>query len=82
MGEAGAEAILPIDRLQGYIEGAIEKSAQTVDLRYLANSIEDLASRPIDLNINGRAFAQATAGDTDSVGGMRTNLMSRGLALA
>ena len=82
VGEAGAEAILPIDRLQGYIEGAIEKSAQTVDLRYLANAIEDLASRPIDLNINGRAFAQATAGDTDSVGGMRTSLMNRGLALA
>ncbi len=80
-GEAGAEAILPIDRLQGYITGAIEKSMNVVNLDTLAAAVEDLANRPVELNINGRQFAIATAGDTDSVNGIRTRLTERGLAL-
>lgn len=80
-GEAGAEAILPIDRLQGYIAGAIEKSMNVVNLEALAASIEDLANRPVELNINGRQFATATAGDTDNVGGLRSRLKERGLIL-
>ena len=80
-GEAGAEAILPIDRLQGYISNAIDKSVQSVDLNYLAAAIEDLANRPIEMNINGRRFATATAGDTDNVNGLRNTFKSRGLVL-
>lgn len=81
VGEAGAEAVLPIDRLQGYITGAIEKSMQTANIQTLATAIEDLASRPIAIGINGREFAMATANDTDSLNGMRTKLQSRGLIL-
>lgn len=77
----GGEAVLPIDKLQGYISGAIERSAQTVNLQALADSIEELANRPISMNINGRHFAQATAGDSDSVNGMRSRLLDRGLVL-
>lgn len=80
-GEAGPEAILPIDRLEGYIQGAIEKTVQTADLSSLAASIEALASRPIEMNINGRNVATATAGDTDSVNGLRSSFKSRGLIL-
>lgn len=80
-GEAGAEAILPIDRLEGYISNAIEKSSNNANLLALADSINRLASRPIEMNINGRQFALATAGDGDSVNGLRSSFKSRGLAL-
>lgn len=80
-GEAGPEAILPIDRLQGYITSAIDKTMQRNDLQSLVNAVEDLASRAIELNINGRQFAVATAADTDSVSGNRYALTKRGLAL-
>ena len=81
VGEAGAEAVLPIDRLQGYVTEAILRSTPQQDLTPLVNAIEDLANRPIDMSINGRHFATATAGDTDSVNGVRTRLTERGLAL-
>lgn len=81
VGEAGAEAILPIDRLQGYIAGAIEKSSQVVNLQSLADAIEDLANRPVALNINGKQFALATASSTDSVSGMRSRFVDRGIIL-
>ena len=80
-GEAGAEAILPIDRLQGYIENAIDKTMKTDNLNALASAIEDLASRPIRLIVNGREFAHATASDSDSVNGLRSSLKGRGLII-
>lgn len=80
-GEAGPEAIVPIDRLEGYISGAIEKAQNVVNLQSLVNAIEDLASRPISLNVNGREVALATAGDFDSVNGLRTTFSGRGLVL-
>jgi len=80
-GEAGPEAILPIDRLEGYIAGAIEKTMNVVNLDSLAAAVEELASRPVQLNINGRQFALATAGDGDSVNGLRSTFKSRGLVL-
>ena len=81
VGEAGAEAVLPIDRLQGYVTEAILRSTPQQDLTPLVNAIEELAGRPIGININGRQFAQATAGDSDSVNGIRSRLTERGLAL-
>lgn len=81
VGEAGAEAVLPIDRLEGYIAGAIEKTMKVADVQALADAIEDLASRPIMLNVNGRNFATATANDTDNVNGLRSTFKSRGLVL-
>ena len=80
-GEAGAEAIIPIDKLQTYIMGAVDRTMRGANLHALAEAVEDLANRPIKLNINGREFALATAGDTDSVGGLRNVFKSRGLAV-
>jgi phage-related protein len=80
-GEAGAEAILPIDKLEGYISDVVEKSVTVVNLQALADSIEELASRPIEMNINGRQFAMATASDGDNVNGLRSTFKSRGLAI-
>lgn len=80
-GEAGKEAIAPIDTLQSYISDAVEKATSVVNLEALADAIEDIANRPVQLNINGRRFAYATAGDTDMVGGQRTSLQNRGLIM-
>jgi hypothetical protein len=44
-------------------------------------AIEELAGRPIHFNLNGRKFAQATAGDADNVNGLRNALTDRGLVL-
>ncbi len=81
VGEAGAEAVLPIEKLENYISGAIERAQSVVNLNSLAYAIEDLANRPVELNINGRRFAVATASDNDGVNGLRSSFMSRGLVL-
>lgn len=80
-GEAGTEAIIPIDKLETYIISAIDKTMQIVNLQSLVYAIEALANRAIQLNINGQRFAEATAVDTDTVSGGRMELSKRGLAL-
>ena len=80
-GEAGYEAILPIEKLRGYIADTVEKSMNVVNLDKLAAAVEDLANRPAVMNVNGRKFAELTAGDSDRVGGVRTSYQNRGLIL-
>ena len=77
----GGEAVLPIDRLRGYVADAVQMSAPQQDLRPLVDAIEELASRPIEFGINGRRFARVTARDTDSENGLRNALTDRGLVL-
>lgn len=81
-GEAGPEAVIPIDKLQSYIDTSVERAMQAVNIQALAVAIEDLANRPVQLNVNGRQFAVATASDTDRVNGNRLALTRRGLALS
>lgn len=69
--------VLPSAR--AFLDTAIEKTVNVVNFESLAAAIEDLANRPVQMNINGREFAYATASDTDSVGGMRNAFVSRGL---
>lgn len=80
-GEAGPEAIIPIDKLENYIASAVNRTASVMNMNALADAIEELASRPIELKINDRKFAVATAGATDSVNGLRNSFSSRGLIL-
>ncbi len=79
-GEAGPEAVAPIDVLQEYVAQAVEQ-AMDASLRHLASSIDAMSRRPIVLQINGRRFAAATAGDTDDALGTRQALLERGLCL-
>lgn len=81
VGEAGAEAVLPINKLEGYIANAIEKTQNVVNLDRMAAAIEDLANRPNIFRINDRDIALATASASDSVSGLRSSFKSRGLAL-
>jgi phage-related minor tail protein len=81
VGEAGAEAVLPIDRLEGYISNAIEKAQTIVNLDSVAEAIKDLANRPNVFRVGDRDIAIATASANDSVNGLRSTLKGRGLAL-
>lgn len=80
-GEAGPEAIIPIEKLQSYIGAAIDRTYQAINMQALVAAVEDLANRPIELSVNGKRFAVATATDRDSVDGNRLALARRGLAL-
>ncbi len=80
-GEAGSEMIGGTNTIMTMIQSAVDRSVRAYDIQSLTNAIEDLANRPIELSINGRQFALATAGDTDSVSGFRAKLAERGLSL-
>lgn len=80
-GEAGSEMIGGTNTVMQMIQNAVDKSMQAMNLSTLAAAIEDLANRPIELDINGRQFALATAGDSDRVNGMRNRIIERGVLL-
>lgn len=52
-----------------------------LNLDRMAAAIEKLASRAIEIDIDGMRIARATAGASDNVSGNRLNLKNRGLAL-
>lgn len=63
------------------IAEAVERGMRALNINAIAAAVEELASRPIELNINGRQFALATAGDSDRVNGLRNRIMERGVLL-
>ena len=81
-GEAGKEAVLPIDRLQGYIDVAFQRNMSNDGYGELIDAVKELASRDTVLNVNGKEFARATAADSDRVNGSRQLLKKRGVSLA
>lgn len=80
-GEAGSEMIGGTNTIMRMIQGAVDRSVRANDMQSLINAVSDLANRPIEMNINGRQFALATASDSDSVNGLRNTFTSRGLVL-
>lgn len=79
-GEAGPEAIAPIDVLRSYIQDAVD--SRLGGMGDLVDAIEALADRVISIEIDGRQLALATASDSDRVNGSRQNLVKRGVSLA
>jgi phage-related minor tail protein len=75
------EFVAPESKLSDAVESAVDRAMAAFNVQTLAAAIEDIANRPIVMNINGRQFALATAGDADSVNGLRTVFQERGLAL-
>ena len=77
-GEGGLMAVKPGSNpsLINLISQIVEKSVTVVNLQALADQIEALANRPIEMNINGKHFAAS-----DSVNGLRSTFVSRGLAI-
>lgn len=79
-GEAGPEAIAPIDKLQAYVQDAVD--SRLGGLGDLVSAIERLADREISIEISGREVARTTAADADRVNGSRQRLVNRGVSLA
>lgn len=80
-GEAGSEMIGGVSTVMRMIQSAVDRSVQSMNIGALAAAVEDLANRPIELDINGRQFALATAGDSDRVNGVRNRMVERGVLL-
>lgn len=81
---SGAGGSLSYDvsaQLGDYVSSAIGSNSPYAILGSLIEAVEDLASRPIDLSIDGYRFATATASASDNVSGSRLNLRNRGIAL-
>lgn len=68
-------------QLGDYVSSAIDSNSPYALLGSLIDAVEDLASRAINLDIDGVRVATATAGASDNVSGSRLNLRNRGLAL-
>lgn len=81
VGEAGPEAILPIEKLEDYVANAVEKTQQRYNFNALANAIEHLASRAVEVKVGDMTIATATASANDRVNGLRTAFIDRGLVL-
>lgn len=85
VGEAGMEAVMPIEKLQRFFDNAIERAANLQintdvisDIVYL---LQVIANKDSNLYINGRRMSEETAGDYDEVNGTRLALRERGLAM-
>lgn len=76
------EIVTPQQIMRETFEDALNAHFESgLNLDRLADAIEKLASRAINIDIDGMRFATATAGATDNVSGTRLNLRNRGLAL-
>lgn len=78
-GEAGREVVSPLDKLQGFIDVAVQRNLP--DNSDLIEAIEALADRVISIEINGKQMMKATASDADRVNGSRQNLINRRLSV-
>lgn len=80
-GEAGPEAALPLNEsVLGMIGKAIAATMPQQNSDELINAILSLANRAVNLQIDGKTFAQATADYTGAEGGTRIRKVKRGLA--
>lgn len=77
VGEAGPEAILPLNKetYSGMAEGIVEAMS-----RMTANNSEARDNRPVILQVDGKTFAQLIGDYTDNVDGSRIRTVARGLA--
>lgn len=79
-GEAGPEAIAPIDVLQDYVSDAVERANQASDTALLSklDRILDAIEKGQILTIDGNALVGATADKYDATLGQRRALAARG----
>lgn len=84
-GEAGMEAVLPIEKLQGFFDNAIERA---VNLQVASDVLSEvvyllqvIANKDNALYVNGKRMSEELAGDSDEVNGTRIALRGRELAI-
>lgn len=86
-GEAGAEAILPIEKLETWINRTLRQSNLEIAaynnsrLDKLVEVAEQILAKDPNLYVDGMKVSQSLGGSNDTVSGERMNLRGRGLAL-
>lgn len=87
VGEAGAEAILPISRLEEWINTALQhNNAQILSIynsnfEKLLEVAEMILAKDSNMYIDGRKVSEALSSSNDTVSGELINLKGRGLVL-
>lgn len=86
VGEAGAEAILPIEKLENWMNRGFNNivnnnyyASEKIDR--LIELTEGILNKSNDTYLNGRKVSEELAPSNDSVSGQRVNLKTRGLIL-
>lgn len=86
-GEAGAEAILPIERLETWINRTLRQSNAEIaaynneKLDKLIAVAEDILAKDPNTYLDGMKVSQSLGGSSDITSGERMNLRKRGLAI-
>lgn len=86
VGEAGAEAVLPIDRLESWINSGFNQVASNnyyadEKIDRLIEVAEALLEKDTNLYVNGKNMSEELGPTNDEVSGARFNLRNRGLAI-
>lgn len=86
-GEAGAEAILPLERLEQWVNHSMHTAthnavnASTERIERLIDVAEQILAKDTSLYVNGQRMSQALGSSTDSVSGERISLAKRGVVV-
>lgn len=87
VGEAGAEAILPLERLESWVNNAMQTSTRNA-VNYSSEKIDQLIEvaekilgKDSNLYVNGNNLSKALGPSADSVSGDRISFTRRGLAI-
>lgn len=86
VGEAGAEAVLPLAKLESWINSGFTRIVNnnyygSEKLDRLIEVAENILAKPSDTYLNGRKVSEGLAGDNDDVNGLRYNFKGRGVIL-
>ena len=86
-GEAGAEAVLPIERLETWINRTLRQSNAEIasytneKMEKLITVVEKILAKDSNIYMNDRKVSESLGGSNDIVNGERRQLLERGLAL-
>ena len=86
VGEAGAEAILPIEKLENWMNNGFNRMINNnyynnEKIERLVEVAEEILAKPTDVYMDRVKVGQAMAETNDNIGGQRVNFKNRGVIL-
>ena len=86
VGEAGAEAVLPIEKLENWLNSGFSKVVNnnyynSEKIERLIEVAEDILNKPTDIYMDRTKVGQAMAETNDNISGQRINFRNRGVIL-
>ena len=84
VGEAGAEAVLPIEKLENWINSGFSRIVNNnyynnEKIERLVEVAEEILAKPTDIYMDRYKVGQAMASTNDNISGQRVNFRSRGV---